>query len=870
MLAVSPPNAAEAVFSKKIFKSTLSTADIVSEVRQKLNRKLKISGQTLRKFEDKEQSNTSDLRRKGEVIIMMRSLFSGVSGLKVHQTRMDVIGNNISNVNTNGFKSSRATFSDMLSQSQRSAAAPTDGRGGINPRQIGLGVNVESIDLIFTDSSPQQTGKNTDLALSGNGLFFLKDGNNSYYTRNGAFSFDESGYYVMPGNGLRVQGWNATSDGVLNTNGTAEDIVVPVGKTMEAQSTTSISYNGNLNKESQLIERIQFNSATGVNRKDAFDAVCTGTDSDHTTSVNVDGVNVASATIYMKDGSQMTVTSGYYEVGKSVPITTLATIYDSQGGTHEVTVLIDKDPNSIDSEANATAQSTSTGDIYAYTDEYGVVRTATLTNDVYQYTDADNNTVYVPKTSVYRGAYDANNVIQPVTANEDVVYQYKDANNNTVYVPKTSVTRGVTDGTNYFKVSENTSTVYKYDNAGTTTYTTDVYAGVVDDNGTVQQLSKDNDGYYYMDANNNRIDVATSKIKYYLNNTTTEVSVADSSEVAYKYTDANGATQYTSKDNTIIYTNTGTAAAPSYQTVTVAPTSSVAYKYTDDNGDTQYVSEADMVRYTPVTTAGGTTNTEVTKGTAYMYTDIDGNTQYVGSDEVSTRTVYDNRWRVYLAPQAGEKGPAAGDDFVNKIEITESDGSTTTAIMNADDNGNTTVSYMYFNNNGTFITNGRQQDAEVTFSYANGNGSSDNTAIFSFNGLTQYSNSTTSFPVTNGNAAGVLQSLSIDGSGIINGTYTNGLVRAEAQIAIAQFNNASGLTKAGTTIYQASNNSGIANIKTVVDFGLSITSSALEMSNVDLATEFADMIITQRGFQANSKVTTVSDEMLETLVNMKR
>ena len=158
---------------------------------------------------------------------MMRSLFSGVSGIKVHQTRMDVIGNNISNINTIGFKGSRAIFSDMLSQLQSGAAAPTTTRGGVNPRQIGLGVAVESIDLIFTDSSPQQTGRNTDLALSGNGLFVLKAGDQEYYTRNGSFAFDEQGYYVMPGNGLRVQGWNASDDGIINTNGLSRILSFP-------------------------------------------------------------------------------------------------------------------------------------------------------------------------------------------------------------------------------------------------------------------------------------------------------------------------------------------------------------------------------------------------------------------------------------------------------------------------------------------------------------------------------------------------------------------------------------------------------------------------------------------------------------------
>ena len=140
---------------------------------------------------------------------MMRSLYSGVSGLKNHQTRMDVVGNNISNVNTTGFKSSRVTFSDTLSQTLSGASAPTENRGGTNPKQIGLGSATSAIDTLFTDGSVQSTGVNTDLCLSGNGLFIVKDGNLSYYTRNGNFKFDKQGYYVNS-DGLKVQGWSAT------------------------------------------------------------------------------------------------------------------------------------------------------------------------------------------------------------------------------------------------------------------------------------------------------------------------------------------------------------------------------------------------------------------------------------------------------------------------------------------------------------------------------------------------------------------------------------------------------------------------------------------------------------------------------------
>ena len=111
---------------------------------------------------------------------MMRSLYSGVSGLKNHQNRMDVVGNNISNVNTTGFKSSRVTFSDTLSQTLSGASSPQGNLGGTNPKQIGLGSSLSAIDTLFTDGSVQSTGVNTDLCLSGNGLFIVNDGNLRY------------------------------------------------------------------------------------------------------------------------------------------------------------------------------------------------------------------------------------------------------------------------------------------------------------------------------------------------------------------------------------------------------------------------------------------------------------------------------------------------------------------------------------------------------------------------------------------------------------------------------------------------------------------------------------------------------------------
>lgn len=177
---------------------------------------------------------------------MMRSLFSGVSGLKNHQTMMDVIGNNISNVNTVGFKASRVNFQDILSQTIQGASGGQGGRGGTNPVQVGLGVGLASIDTIFTDGSFQPTGKATDLAIQGNGFFVLSDGINQVYTRAGAFDFDEQGNFIVPGTGFKVMGWMADDSGNIDTTQGIKGLSVPVGKAMPAKVSTTVTYSNNL------------------------------------------------------------------------------------------------------------------------------------------------------------------------------------------------------------------------------------------------------------------------------------------------------------------------------------------------------------------------------------------------------------------------------------------------------------------------------------------------------------------------------------------------------------------------------------------------------------------------------------------------
>lgn len=187
---------------------------------------------------------------------MMRSLYSGVSGLQNHQTRMDVIGNNISNVNTTGFKRGRVSFQDMISQQLSGSSSPTEEIGGVNPKEVGLGASIAAIDTVFTQGNLQSTGISTDLAIQGTGFFIQMNGEESYYTRAGAFSVDSNGTLVNPANGYRVQGWMAREiDGetVLQTAASTEDLVIPIGSKDPAKATANVNFACNLNKNTPVI-----------------------------------------------------------------------------------------------------------------------------------------------------------------------------------------------------------------------------------------------------------------------------------------------------------------------------------------------------------------------------------------------------------------------------------------------------------------------------------------------------------------------------------------------------------------------------------------------------------------------------------------
>ena len=185
---------------------------------------------------------------------MLRSLYSGISGLRSHQTMLDVTGNNIANVNTAGFKSSTTQFQDTLSQMTQGAGGPQTGIGGTNPAQVGLGVQVAGISTNFAQGSAQATGKATDLMISGDGFFVTRLGNDTVYTRAGAFDFDADGRLVSA-DGKIVQGYSATN-GVVNDGGAVGDIMLPLNGAAPATATTGANVAGNLPSETAVGETL--------------------------------------------------------------------------------------------------------------------------------------------------------------------------------------------------------------------------------------------------------------------------------------------------------------------------------------------------------------------------------------------------------------------------------------------------------------------------------------------------------------------------------------------------------------------------------------------------------------------------------------
>ena len=1000
---------------------------------------------------------------------MMRSLFSGVSGLKVHQTRMDSIGNNIANINTTGFKSSRTTFSDMLSQTQAGAGTPTAQLGGTNPRQVGLGSAVASIDILFNDGAAQSTGKNTDIALTGNALFIVKNGDQSYYTRDGAFEFDAEGNYVLPGTGLFVQGWNAV-DGSLNTNAEPENIVVRAGKIMNAAATNRITFNGNLDSGDPLISTISFTDDEGntitLDPNKSYTLLAGEIESTETinsenweeliklveqgnglldtpengvinipattwTSYNLEGPSymsddqVASKISsfitsinnnYLRnrhnaDDQQVTLsntsmiskkklTTDYSaanesssEVKKamanainslngvfanlSVIITSDTAIVAQDGsiGTMPTSmVLADVDdpmsliPDSISVSGyanitSATSLSSAKGTMASIiADLNKTIRSIQL--DV-PAEDRQIGTLYIDgitsDTENAASILTSVRSIQFTADGSDLLEKLQQFNslrnpNDTetklsiVTVSNEGVTDAVVDGYVYNHGFSDAAAIYSFikakafvitnlnsdSNAFDESLYEPFFATLDDCNDTGALANVANVGSYFNNDHNGYnsstniigfCNINSSKYNYLASaidasatdTLATYLSYYNNARALYNHLQAKAfnSTFDTDGDDLLVVGSEEyndllelipgdategenpaanfvteykyTAALADYyharmvQTATEYDSVIVGKNLTVNNFDTGEEEElnddtllthysGETYHFRTATTASLTlsdgTRQTVTTGTYHVGDSIPITTVITVFDSeggahkvpILLEKTAANTWMASLSGAHKAANDPDDPDSLKVLELTEDDGSITTITMRP-----ITIE---FEGDGTIGSGSSSGDIQLE--YAGANGADTTQATVDFSSLTQFDGNSTAYPSADGNKAGVLTSVAIDTSGVITGTYTNGLRQNEAQVAVAQFTNAGGLTKTGNTFWQESNNSGAPNIKTAPDLGIGITPSALEMSNVDLANEFSEMIITQRGFQANSKIINVGDEMLETLVNMKR
>jgi flagellar hook protein FlgE len=301
---------------------------------------------------------------------MLRSLYAGISGLRSHQTMLDVTGNNIANVNTTAFKSSSTQFQDTLSQLTTGAAGPQDGVGGTNPAQVGLGVLVAGISTNFAQGSTQATGRATNLMISGDGFFVTRLGNQTSYTRAGDFDFDAEGRLVSP-DGSLVQGWGAVN-GVVTDGGLVGDIQLPLNAISPGAVTTAATVGGNVPSDvavgTVLVRDVEVFDATGASRSLAitFTKSAAGWDVAASDPNNPAGAATGAKAITFANGAQTSAAGPLVVGGISVDLSkvsgfaalTTVAVTDKNGldaGTLE-SYTLSKDGTLIGSFSNGQSQ----------------------------------------------------------------------------------------------------------------------------------------------------------------------------------------------------------------------------------------------------------------------------------------------------------------------------------------------------------------------------------------------------------------------------------------------------------------------------------------------------------------------------------
>ncbi|EKP1688242.1 flagellar hook protein FlgE [Campylobacter jejuni] len=852
---------------------------------------------------------------------MMRSLWSGVSGLQAHQVAMDVEGNNISNVNTTGFKYSRADFGTMFSQTVKIATAPTDGRGGSNPLQIGLGVSVSSTTRIHSQGSVQTTDKNTDVAINGDGFFMVSDdgGLTRYLTRSGDFKLDAYGNFVNNA-GFVVQGWNINWDTQsIDSSRTPQNIFIDPGMHIPAAKSTEVAIKANLNSGLNIGTSSRnlyaLDSVHGWNNKTQRpeDENDTGTTQFYTTSKNsveVTEKGVDAGSLFNANGTGLNLRDGqgiwvsYADAKFTTDRANGANVFDPNltvaqqnnvifWGNKDISVTLDINLNGVRIQNDNIR---SLDEAIAYINTFTAPTDTRDGTGVKAVKKADGSGIEFVNDNADGTTDNMKNIDLTVnvgnSAGERNTINY-DANTG-VFSPQGGNLTTAQNDTDWIAGA---AQVGQPQNVKVVTAHKYIYSS---NPVTIPPMINPDGGPAFQPNNGNRpTDPASANywdaIQGSLKNTTERTfrTTEDLRELLQR--DARYGVDYNGSG--IIDNATPTFDANDInQAVKVVVT---------ENGNFA-ISNANETSTIPANAgAGANAATTDPKNMSFNITAYSNKQGTVSTNDAFTKIFKAFDGPLVIGNQIKESEQLKLSAFSAGLEIYDSLGSKHTlevqfvkqsttqdggnewqmiirvpepAEINTTGEGptNIIVGTARFNNDGSLANytpktinfspnNGAAPNQQIKLSFGT---SGSNDGLVSSN-----SASTLTGQATDGYTSGNLKpdAIRVDDKGNILGEFTNGKTFAVAKIAMASVANNSGLEEIGGNLFKVTANSGAIVVGEAGTGGRGeMKTSALEMSNVDLSRSLTELIIIQRGYQANSKTISTSDQMLQTLIQLKQ
>lgn len=838
----------------------------------------------------------------------MRSLWSGVSGLQAHQVAMDVEGNNISNVNTTGFKYSRADFGTMFSQTVKIATAPTDGRGGSNPLQIGLGVSVSSTTRIHSQGSVQTTDKNTDVAINGDGFFMVSDdgGLTRYLTRSGDFKLDAYGNFVNNA-GFVVQGWNINWDTQsIDSSRTPQNIFIDPGMHIPAAKSTEVAIKANLNSGLNIgnaarplyaLDSIHgFNKKTGETKNEND----TGITQFYTTSKNgieVTEKGVDAGALFNGKGQGLNLREGQ-GIWVSYANSTFSTdkgnsnVFDPNNKTAQNNVIFWGDQNKpviMDITLNGVQirndNIKSLDEAIAYINTFtnpadgrdgtGVIATKKEDGSGITFTNQNSNgtTDNMKNIDLQINTGNQAGELQNVpVANGNFNWNAMNLNSLIAQGDSKWIAGNFQNNGNRVQVV----TAHKYVYSSNPVQIAPMYNP--DGGKTWNQGDMNTAG---TPENNYRLAVNGALLNTQVRTFRTTEDLRELLQRDARYGvdyDGSGGFEANGSDVnegvTITITENGNFSISNPNKTTTPPAG------IQQNNRTNHDLNFNVTAYTDAL-GKVSTNDAFTK----IFKAFDG-VQTVGSQKKESEQlklsafsagleIYDSlgskhTLEVQFVKQSTTQD--GGNEWQMIIRVPEP------AEINTTGEGpnNIVVGTARFNNDGSLASynpktlnfspnNGAAPNQQIKLSFGT---SGSNDGLVSSN-----SASTLTGQATDGYTSGNLKpdAIRVDDKGNILGEFTNGKTFAVAKMAMASVANNSGLEEIGGNLFKVTANSGAIVVGEAGTGGRGeMKTSALEMSNVDLSRSLTELIIIQRGYQANSKTISTSDQMLQTLIQLKQ